>query len=143
VISKHRIVTFGLLASVLLAAAFGLSGLPAVTQFLDSPRAVSQRINPLLSASTLSFQAPPFDKIKDSDFVPAFEEAMQEQLAGMLDDDAFGCFEEHGGLTRQNGQRFRDLILSRGNTEHYAKMFRDFRGRDLDISAMLAHRGLK
>jgi peptidyl-dipeptidase Dcp len=33
--------------------------------------------------------------------------------------------------------------LSRGNTEDYAKMFRDFRGRDPDISAMLAHRGLK
>ena len=61
----------------------------------------------------------------------------------MLDDDAFAWFEEHGGLTRQNGQRFRDLILSRGNTEDYAKMFRDFRGRDPDISAMLAHRGLK
>ena len=48
----------------------------------------------------------------------------------MLDDDAFAWFEEHGGLTRANGQRFRDLILSRGNTEDYAKMFRDFRGRD-------------
>jgi peptidyl-dipeptidase Dcp len=61
----------------------------------------------------------------------------------MLDDDAFSWFEEHGGLTRQNGQRFRDMILSRGNTEDYAKMFRDFRGRDPKIDAMLEHRGLK
>lgn len=60
----------------------------------------------------------------------------------MLDDDAFQWFQEHGGLTRQNGQRFRDLILSRGNTEDYAQMFRDFRGRDPDISAMLEYRGL-
>jgi peptidyl-dipeptidase Dcp len=60
----------------------------------------------------------------------------------MLDDDAFAWFEEHGGLTRQNGQRFRDMILSRGNTMDYARMFRDFRGRDPDISAMLDHRGL-
>src|SRR5262249_13179584 len=37
----------------------------------------------------------------------------------MLDDDAFAWFEEHGGLTRANGDRFRDLILSRGNTEDY------------------------
>jgi peptidyl-dipeptidase Dcp len=60
----------------------------------------------------------------------------------MLDDDAFAWFEEHGGLTRKNGQRFRDLILSRGNTEDYAKMYRDFRGRDPVIDSMLKHRGL-
>ena len=49
---------------------------------------------------------------------------------------------EHGGLTRANGQRFRDLILSQGNTEDYAKMFRDFRGRDPDVNPMLVQRGL-
>ncbi len=61
----------------------------------------------------------------------------------MLDDDAYGWFKEHGGLTRQNGQRFRDLVLSRGNTEEYGKMFRDFRGRDPIIDPMLEQRGLK
>jgi peptidyl-dipeptidase Dcp len=61
----------------------------------------------------------------------------------MLDDDAFVWFEEHGGLTRENGQRFRDLILSRGNTEDYAKMFNDFRGRDPIVGPMLVHRGLR
>jgi peptidyl-dipeptidase Dcp len=61
----------------------------------------------------------------------------------MLDDDAFAWFGEHGGLTRENGQRFRDLILSRGNTEDYATMYRDFRGRDATIDAMLVQRGLK
>jgi peptidyl-dipeptidase Dcp len=60
----------------------------------------------------------------------------------MLDDDAFAWFTEHGGLTRKNGQRFRDTILSRGNTEDYAKMFRDFRGRDPKLEPMLEHRGL-
>ena len=39
----------------------------------------------------------------------------------MLDDDAFAWFQEHGGLTRANGQRFRDMILSRGNTEDYGQ----------------------
>ena len=37
----------------------------------------------------------------------------------MLDDDAYHWFAEHGGMTRANGQRFRDMILSRGNTEDY------------------------
>ena len=35
----------------------------------------------------------------------------------MLDDDAYGWFDEHGGLTRANGERFRRMVLSRGNTE--------------------------
>nr|WP_121271249.1 peptidyl-dipeptidase Dcp [Pedobacter schmidteae] len=60
----------------------------------------------------------------------------------MLDHDAFSWFEENGGLTRANGQRFRDMILSRGNTEDYGKMFRDFRGHEPDIRAMQKYRGL-
>ena len=60
----------------------------------------------------------------------------------MLDDDAFAWFQEHGGLTRENGQRFRDLILSRGNTEDLAQMFRSFRGHSPDIHPMLVSRGL-
>jgi peptidyl-dipeptidase Dcp len=56
--------------------------------------------------------------------------------------DAFGWFKEHGDLTRANGQRFRDMILSRGNTIEYGKMFRDFRGRDPESGPMLKKRGL-
>lgn len=62
--------------------------------------------------------------------------------AEMLDNDAYAWFEENGGLTRENGQRFRDIILSRGNTEDYGKMFKDFRGQEPDIKPMLVHRGL-
>jgi peptidyl-dipeptidase Dcp len=60
----------------------------------------------------------------------------------MLDDDAYTWFEENGGMTRANGQRFRDMILSRGNTEDYNKMFTDFRGHAPDITPMLKNRGL-
>ncbi|MGD8827961.1 MAG: peptidyl-dipeptidase Dcp [Gammaproteobacteria bacterium] len=60
----------------------------------------------------------------------------------MLDDDAYSWFEENGGLTRKNGDRFRKMILSRGNTEDYADMFRAFRGRDPSIKPMLRNRGL-
>lgn len=60
----------------------------------------------------------------------------------MLDDDAFAWFKEHGGLARDNGQRFRDMILSKGNTKDLATLFRDFRGRDPDIQPMLENRGL-
>jgi peptidyl-dipeptidase Dcp len=60
----------------------------------------------------------------------------------MLEEDAFSWFKENGGLTRANGQRFRDMILSRGNTEDYGKMFRAFRGHDPDIKPMQQSRGL-
>jgi peptidyl-dipeptidase Dcp len=60
----------------------------------------------------------------------------------MLDDDVFHWFETHGGLTRENGQRFRDMILSKGHTEDYGPMFRAFYGKDPDIGPMLEHRGL-
>ncbi|MCQ8239771.1 M3 family metallopeptidase [Rhizosaccharibacter radicis] len=60
----------------------------------------------------------------------------------MLDDDSFEWFQKHGGLTRANGQRFRDAILSRGHTEDYAPMFRAFYGRDPEIAPMLRNRGL-
>jgi len=60
----------------------------------------------------------------------------------MLEEDAYTWFEENGGLTRANGQRFRDMILSRGNTADYNKMFRDFRGHDPDIKAMEKALGL-
>ncbi|HKV98150.1 MAG TPA: peptidyl-dipeptidase Dcp [Gammaproteobacteria bacterium] len=60
----------------------------------------------------------------------------------MLADDSYQWFLDHGGLTRANGQRYRDLILSRGNTENYAHMFRTFYGRDPQIGPMLKYRYL-
>ena len=60
----------------------------------------------------------------------------------MLCDDSFEWFLRHGGLTRANGQRFRDLILSRGHTEGYREMFRSFYGKDPEIGPMLKYRGL-
>jgi peptidyl-dipeptidase Dcp len=62
--------------------------------------------------------------------------------AEMLDFDAYDWFMEHGGMTRENGDRFRRLILSRGNSADYLTMFRDFRGRDPDIRPLLVEKGL-
>ncbi|MEP7042200.1 MAG: peptidyl-dipeptidase Dcp [Dokdonella sp.] len=61
----------------------------------------------------------------------------------VLDDDAFYWFREHGGLTRENGQRFRDMILSRGSTQEMASLYRAFRGRDPSVEPLLEQRGLK
>jgi peptidyl-dipeptidase Dcp len=60
----------------------------------------------------------------------------------MLADDAFQWFDENGGLTRANGDRFRQMILSRGNTEDLATLYATWRGRPPKVDAMLKDRGL-
>jgi len=61
----------------------------------------------------------------------------------VLRDDAFYWFKEHGGMTRENGQRFRDMILSKGNSEDLDAAYRAFRGRDPSVEPLLIERGLK
>jgi peptidyl-dipeptidase Dcp len=60
----------------------------------------------------------------------------------VLDADAVEWFKEHGGLTRKNGQHFADTLLSRGGSIDSMEMFRNFRGRDADLSHLLKRRGL-
>ncbi len=60
----------------------------------------------------------------------------------VLDDDAYYWFRENGGMTRENGQRFREMILSRGGSENVAAMYRAFRGRDPIIEPLIEERGL-
>lgn len=60
----------------------------------------------------------------------------------MLDDDAYQWFDQNGGLTRANGDRFRQMVLSRGNTEDLAKMYANWRGSVPHVDAMMKYRGL-
>jgi peptidyl-dipeptidase Dcp len=60
----------------------------------------------------------------------------------VLDHDAYAWFKENGGLTRANGLRYRNLVLSRGGTEDAATLYRNFRGRDPKVDALLEVRGL-
>ncbi|MGA7292596.1 MAG: peptidyl-dipeptidase Dcp [Terriglobales bacterium] len=61
----------------------------------------------------------------------------------MLADDAYQWFVDNGELTRANGDRFRQMILSRGNTEDLAKMYEAWRGAPPNTKAMLKYRGLE
>ena len=60
----------------------------------------------------------------------------------VLAHDAFQWFTENGGMTRANGQRFRDMILSRGQTQEMATLYKAFRGRDPVVEPLLEFRGL-
>ncbi len=61
----------------------------------------------------------------------------------MLADDAYQWFDEHGQLNRANGDRFRQMVLSRGNTEDLATMYEEWRGAPPNTKAMLKYRGLE
>jgi peptidyl-dipeptidase Dcp len=61
----------------------------------------------------------------------------------MLDDDAYQWFEDNGGLTRANGDRLRQMILSRGNTVDLAAAYKAWMGAEPKIGPMLKERGLE
>jgi peptidyl-dipeptidase Dcp len=61
----------------------------------------------------------------------------------VLDADSVKWFKENGGLKRENGDHFRNTLLSRGGTEDAMQLFRDFRGADPSIEPLLEKRGLK
>jgi peptidyl-dipeptidase Dcp len=61
----------------------------------------------------------------------------------MLADDAYQWFDEHGQLNRANGDRFRQMVLSRGNTQDLATMYEEWRGAPPNTKAMLKYRGLE
>lgn len=61
----------------------------------------------------------------------------------VIEDDAYAWFKEHGGMTRANGQRFRDMILSRGGSIDEAEMYRAWSGREASVEPLLEERGLK
>jgi len=62
--------------------------------------------------------------------------------AEKLDADTVNWFNEHGGLTRKNGDHFRKTLLSRGGTLDAMQMYRNFSGRDAQVQPLLERRGL-
>jgi peptidyl-dipeptidase Dcp len=80
-----------------------------------------------------------FSHIWDSGYSAGYYAYLWTQ---MLDDDAYQWFDDHGGLTRANGDRFRRMILSRGNTQDLAAMYVAWRGKAPSIDAMMKYRGL-
>ena len=81
---------------------------------------------------------------------PYFKHIMEGYAAGyyayiwseVLDRDTASWIRKHGGLKRENGDRFRDMLLSRGGSEDAMQLFKNFYGGDPDIRPLLEHRGL-
>ena len=61
----------------------------------------------------------------------------------VLDADTVDWFRENGGLTHENGDRFRQRLLGVGGSKDPLDAYRDFRGRDAEIAPLLERRGLE
>lgn len=62
--------------------------------------------------------------------------------AEVLDADTVEWFKENGGMTRENGDQLRQMLLSRGGSEDAMLLYRNFRGAEPDIQPLLERRGL-
>ncbi|WP_300618276.1 M3 family metallopeptidase [Dokdonella sp.] len=81
---------------------------------------------------------------------PYFSHIMSGYAAGyyayiwseVLDANTVEWIKQHGGLKRENGDRFRQTLLSRGGSKDASELFRDFTGHDPKIEPLLERRGL-
>ena len=129
---------------------FGLMDLELHTQFDvegdETPFDVQRRI-----AKTTSVLQP----LPEDRFLCAFSHIFaggyaagyySYKWAEVLSADAFAAFEEVGldneAAVQETGRRFRDTVLSLGGGRHPMDIFKDFRGREPEIDALLRHSGL-
>lgn len=63
--------------------------------------------------------------------------------AEVLDADAFAVFRAHGGISAEVGKRFQTCILSKGGTEHPARLYVSFKGSEPTIDALLERDGIQ
>lgn len=91
-----------------------------------------------------------FDAVPPRYSVPYFGHIMRGYSAGyysyiwseVLDADSVQWFRENGGLKRENGDHFRNTLLSKGGSVDAMELFRNFRGADPSIEPLLERRGL-
>lgn len=103
-------------------------------------RAALQRFRVDVPQVPPRYHTPYFSHIWEGAYAAGYYAYLWSEL---IDDDAYYWFLENGGMTRANGQRFREMILSRGGTQDVAVLYRAFRGRDPVVEPLLEERGLK
>jgi peptidyl-dipeptidase Dcp len=101
-------------------------------------------------ADTLTAAGANYDMLPPRYRLPYFSHIMGGYSAGyysyiwseVLDADTVEWFKQNGGMTRANGQHFRDTLLSRGGSAEALDLFRDFAGREPNVEPLLERRGL-
>ncbi|EOF4703590.1 peptidyl-dipeptidase Dcp [Klebsiella oxytoca] len=129
-----------LLAAALLDMHWHSVSTETLPQDVDTFEATAlQAENMYLSAVPPRYRSSYFSHIFGGGYAAGYYAYLWTQ---MLADDGYQWFVEQGGLTRKNGQRFREAILSRGNSTDLAELYRQWRGHDPQIEPMLENRGL-
>jgi peptidyl-dipeptidase Dcp len=103
-------------------------------------RAALETIKLWISYVPPRYRSSYFNHIWSGDYAAGYYAYLWTQ---MLADDAYQGFVDQGGLTRANGDRFRTMILSKGNTEDLEQLYVSWRGAQPSIAPMLKYRGLE
>jgi peptidyl-dipeptidase Dcp len=112
--------------------------LPDADHVLDFERKALER-----AGVSLDVIAPRYRTTYFSHIIGGYSAAYYAYIwAEVLDADTVEWFKKEGGMTRKNGQRFREMVLSRGGSEDAMTLYRAFRGGEPDIQPLLERRGL-
>lgn len=87
------------------------------------------------------YRSPYFRHIWSNDYSAGYYSYLWSEA---VDNEVYAWIEAHGGMTRENGQRLADMLLSRGNSEDPMILFEQFTGhKEVDIEPLLRFRGLR
>ncbi|WP_025883667.1 M3 family metallopeptidase [Porphyromonas uenonis] len=87
------------------------------------------------------YRSPYFRHIWSNDYSAGYYSYLWSEA---VDNEVYAWIEAHGGMTRENGQRLADILLSRGNSEDLMVLFEQFTGhKEVDIEPLLRFRGLR
>jgi oligopeptidase A len=118
-----------------LHAHYGTPGFKGIQATLDEVRSKVSVIKP-----------PSFNRFQNSFshiFAGGYSAGYYSYLwAEVLSADAYSAFEESGIFNPETGQRFLQEILSQGGSQSAAVLFKNFRGRDPEVDALLRHSGI-
>jgi len=112
----------------------------AIDDVVEFEREVLARVGLDDPAVPPRYQSPYFAHIFGGGYDAGYYSYIWSEVLGA---DTVEWFREHGGLTRQNGERFRRLILGVGGSKDPLEAYREFRGRDADIAPLMERRGLR
>lgn len=105
---------------------------------LEFEKSVLNKYGFTLSAVPPRYHSPYFAHIWGGGYSAGYYAYM---WSDMLNSDAWDWISTHGGMTRENGDRFRKYILSVGNSVDLNQAFKDFTGRTPDIKPLLKDKG--
>ena len=87
------------------------------------------------------YRSPYFRHIWSNDYSAGYYSYLWSEA---VDNEVYAWIEANGGMTRENGQRLADILLSRGNSEDLMVLFEQFTGhKEVDIEPLLRFRGLR